>query len=252
MAPMPKTRPVDPRDGERVPKYLVIRNWVLGQISDGTFPRGAQLPSEHEIMARFEVSRVTARQAFDELRASGVVEARRGKGYFVSGLFATASLERLQSFGEMMAPLGVETHSDVLELREIPADRSVAEALRVDVGSDVVHMARARKAGSTLISLDIGYLPLAVGRKLMLLDLSRQDVFLLMEKRLDIEIGYADLTLSVDEVPNTLAPLLAVKPKDCVLCLKRLTLSNSGEPLMFERIYARLDVLQFRLRVPRW
>ncbi|MDX2290271.1 MAG: GntR family transcriptional regulator [Hyphomicrobiaceae bacterium] len=249
---MPKTRPAEPRDGERLPKYLVIRNWVLGQISDGTFVRGTQLPSEHDVMTQFGVSRVTARQAFDALRVSGVVEARRGKGYFVSGLCATASLERLQSFGEMMAPLGVATHSDVLGLMEIPADRHVADALRVDAGSAVIHLARARKAGSTLISLDIGYLPRAIGRKLMLLDLARQDVFLLMEKRLDIEIGYADLTLAVEEVPAALAPLLGVKAKDRVLCLKRLTLSNSGEPLMFERIYARLDVLQFRVRVPRW
>lgn len=57
-------------------KYAAIREWLTRAISDGTFPPGALLPSEHHLMARFDVSRVTVRQAIDALRASGLVETR--------------------------------------------------------------------------------------------------------------------------------------------------------------------------------
>lgn len=242
----------DARDRERVPKYLAIRNWLVDRIANGEFARGEQLPSEHEVMAQFAVSRVTARQAFDDLRSMGMVEAKRGKGYFVSRLLATASLERLQSFGEMMAALGVETHSDVLELSEGECDAATAEGLGLTVGTVVTRIGRSRIAGGTTVSVDIGALPLEIGRKLMMLDLARSDVFHLMEQQLGLEIGFADLTLDVVEVPAEIKHALGVSEQDHVLRLKRRTLSDSGEVLMFEYIYARLDRLQFRVRIPRW
>jgi len=237
---------------ERTLKYVAIRNWLAGRISRGEFARGEQLPSEHEIMAQFSVSRVTARQAFDELRRMGVIEARRGKGYFVSSLRASASLERLQSFGEMMAPLGIETHSDVLELSEIPASRDVSEALGLPEGEIVTQLVRARIAGGTVVSIDSSCYPLAIGRKLMLLDLAHKDVFILMEQRLDIELGYADVTLDVAPAPPGHARFLGLGEGQEVLRLRRKTHENTGQPLAFERIYARLDALTFHVRVARW
>lgn len=236
----------------RMVKYIIIRDWIADRIASGEFASGAQLPSEHDIMELFQVSRVTVRQAFDQLRALGMIEARRGKGYFVNRLLATAQLERLQSFGEMMAPLGVPTHSDVINLREIIPDAATARELRVDPAASVLRMVRARIAGGTTVSLDESYLPLSIGRKLMLLDLARQDAFVLMEKRLGIEIGYADLTFSVAAVPPTMAPLLPIAPDELVIRLKRLTFDSAGQPIMFEHIYARIDMLQFRVRTPRW
>lgn len=242
----------DARNRDKVPKYVAIRNWLIDGIAAGDFARGEQLPSEHDIMARFSVSRVTARQAFDDLRSAGMVEARRGKGYFVSRLLATASLERLQSFGEMMADLGVETHSNVFELAERPCDPATAEELGVPAGSIVTMIGRSRIAGGTTVSVDIGAVPLHVGRMLMLLDLAHQDIFHLMEQGLQLEIGYADVVLDVADVPAGLAKVLGIGEGDQVLRLKRRTVSNSGEVLMFEFIYARLDRLQFRVRIPRW
>lgn len=241
-----------PPAGDRMPKYKAIRNWLVDRIANGDFARGEQLPSENDIMAQFAVSRVTARQAFDELRASGMVEARRGKGYFVKRLMATASLERLQSFGEVMADLGVTTHSQVIELAEVACDAQSAEALRLAPGTITTRLARSRIAGGTTVSVDIGVLPVEIGRKLMLLDLGRNDIFHLMEQRLGLEIGYADLTIDAVEVPGHIAGLLGVAADAQVLRLKRRTHSNEGDVLMFEYIYARLDRLQFHVRLPRW
>lgn len=235
-----------------LPKYVQIRNFISERIASGEYARGAQLPSEHEVMARFAVSRVTVRQAFDALRTMGLVEARRGRGHFVSRLQATANLERLQSFGEMMAPLGMPTRSDVVELREIEANGDVLTHLSLDAGTTVTHLARVRLAGNSVISLDVSYLPLSIGRRLMHLDLARQDVYLLMERRLAIEVGYADVTLDVAPLPSRFAHLLSVSEDANVLRLQRVTYANSSAPVMFEYIYARLDMLQFQVRIPRW
>lgn len=236
----------------RTLKYITVRNWLAERIANGEFAAGQQLPSEREVMDLFGVSRVTARQAFDELRRSGVVESRQGKGYFVSHFRATASLERLQSFGEMMAPLGVETHSNVLELLEIAPDDTVASALQLAQGDAVTRIARTRIAGGTAVSLDISFYPIDIGRKLMVLDLARRDVFLLMEQRLGIELGYADVTLDVEAVSPEHGKFLGVEIGQPVLRLRRLTFDNNGRPLAFEMIYCRLEAMTFQARLGRW
>jgi len=196
--PQPSSRKPGTRPTRNL-KYEVIRSWISERIASGEFACGEQLPSEHDIMDRFSVSRVTARQAFDALRRAGLVDARRGKGYFVARPRANASLERLQSFGEMMAPLGLATHSQVIELLEVPAADDVAQALGVEAGATVMRLARSRMAGTAVVSLDVGYYPQALGRRLMLLDLANEDVFLLMENVIGIELGYADVALEVQQ-----------------------------------------------------
>lgn len=236
----------------KVPKYIAIRNWLLDRIVSGEIQRGEQLPSEHAIMELFEVSRVTVRQALDELKAMKLVEARRGKGYFASRLHAVQNLERLQSFGEVMAPLKLETRSDVIELLIVAADAEVAEYLRINRDDAAVRLARTRIAGGSVVSLDISYYPEHIGKKLMHLDLSHEDVFHLMERQLSIELGYADVILTAVPVAKRHAEYLQVKEGEEVMQLRRIVYDDSGVPVAYERLYSRLDTLEFRARIPRW
>lgn len=52
-------------------------------IQDGSWPPGSKLPSESELMAAFEVSRVSVRSAVQRLRGLGIVVSHQGKGTFV-------------------------------------------------------------------------------------------------------------------------------------------------------------------------
>lgn len=236
----------------RIPKYIAIRDWLSRKIAGGDFARGEQLPSEHELMETFAVSRVTVRQALNDLRQYGVIESRRGKGYFVSRLTAVHNLQRLQSFGEIMAPLGVKTRSDVIGLSEEPASREVAVALGIELTEIVTRIERLRIAGDTVISLDISFFPLDVGKPLSTLDLENEDVFLLLESRLGIELGFADLTIDVMAASNRQAKCLGLGQKEQLLCIRRLTHDATGRGIDYERIYARLDAMQFRARLGRW
>jgi GntR family transcriptional regulator len=232
-------------------KYLVIRDWLVDRMARGEIARGARLPSEHELMAQFAVSRVTTRQALDALRGLGLVQSRHGKGHFASGVTAVHNLQRLQSFGEMMAPMGVATHSNVLELAETPATKEVAAALRVSPGERVTQIVRTRLAARTVISLDVSFFPVDVGRKLIGLDLANEDIFLLLERELGIELGYADIVIDVVPVAKRYARFLGVDGGGAVLRIRRLTLDNDGRSLDYEHIFARLDALSFHVRVPR-
>ena len=64
------------------PKFLTIYNTLYKEIQIGKYPSGHALPTEKELCARFDVSRMTLRQAIKLLAEDGIVEYKR-KGHFV-------------------------------------------------------------------------------------------------------------------------------------------------------------------------
>jgi len=233
-------------------KYVAVRDTLRDEIIRGVFAEDDKLPSESELEARFGVSRVTVRLALDELRASGLIESRQGKGYYVRRLQVVQDLGRLQGVGEIMAPLGIDVRSEVIEQCEIPATTELHKRLLVEKGAPVVRISRVRIVGGAALSYDVSHFPIDIGQKLMRLDLGRVDIFALLERDLGIEIGYADITLNVVTADEVLAPRLGIAKGDPLVRIVRLTHDRNGKPIDFEHLYARPDSFQFRVRGPRW
>ncbi|KRF05263.1 GntR family transcriptional regulator [Arthrobacter sp. Soil782] len=57
---------------------------ILERIINGTYPPGEFLPSEGELAASTDVSRLTVREALKKLQAQNVVQVRRGLGTYVN------------------------------------------------------------------------------------------------------------------------------------------------------------------------
>jgi len=70
-------------DQAALPHYQKIATHIGEMIKYGDYRAGDRLPSESEIMARFDVSRGTARQALAVLQAQGLAQAAVGRGVFV-------------------------------------------------------------------------------------------------------------------------------------------------------------------------
>lgn len=66
------------------PKYKEVRDWVLTQIRLGNYALGDTLPTERELMKRFNVSRNPVQKAMTELAASGYVVRNRRQGTTVA------------------------------------------------------------------------------------------------------------------------------------------------------------------------
>jgi GntR family transcriptional regulator len=64
--------------------HLLISEKLRDRIEQGTYQPGEQLPSESQLMAEFDVSRTTIRQAIANLIHQGLVISYQGKGVFVT------------------------------------------------------------------------------------------------------------------------------------------------------------------------
>jgi len=67
----------------RQPKYQRIADALREAIRSGTYAPGDRLPGENDLMATYEVARMTARQALGVLQSEGLAESRKGAGVFV-------------------------------------------------------------------------------------------------------------------------------------------------------------------------
>ncbi|MET7284029.1 GntR family transcriptional regulator [Kribbella sp. NPDC005582] len=77
--------------------YEEICARLLDQIRRGALSPGDRVPSEMELAAEFEVSRITSKRALEVLREAGLVERVRGKGTFV--------VQQLPDLSEVTMPL---------------------------------------------------------------------------------------------------------------------------------------------------
>lgn len=63
--------------------YHSIAEQIMELINEGAFPPGSRLPGERELAERFDVSRVTIREAEIALQALGHVSIKTGSGVYV-------------------------------------------------------------------------------------------------------------------------------------------------------------------------
>jgi GntR family transcriptional regulator len=151
------------------PKHLAITNALREQCLD--LPAGSRLPSEKELAVRFEVSRMTVRQALDALAAEGRVERVPGSGTFVRRP-TVAMGPNLTSFTEDMRARGLLPHSRVVALEEVVAPPQVATDLGVEEDGKVIRMERLRFADDEPMCLEVAYLPMRFRRVLDEADLT--------------------------------------------------------------------------------
>lgn len=141
--------------------YQGIIAALQGDIAAGRFREGDRLPPERLLVERFQVSRLTIREAMIGMEILGLVEARRGSGVYVTappvggiaageldiGAFELTAARRLVE-GETAA-LAATTASgeDIAELEEI-LTRMVAEnaidVLRDEAADRDFHLGIAR------------------------------------------------------------------------------------------------------------
>lgn len=66
------------------PPFQFVADTLRTEIEDGQLDVGHRIPTQHELTARFDVSRATIQRALNELKATGYIESHQGLGTFVA------------------------------------------------------------------------------------------------------------------------------------------------------------------------
>lgn len=157
-------RSIAPHD--QLPLHLAISEKLREQILSGQYSPGEQLPSEHQLMEQFDVSRITVRRAIANLVSQGLVVAQRGKGVFVKEQQkVTRSLSNpLIFFDEDMSRQGVTATIRSLSFECVNAPQDVRRKLNLPATDKEIYCQKKVILTEQIpVALDITYIPLDIG-----------------------------------------------------------------------------------------
>ena len=152
-----------PADDTTLPEATSITDAVVHRLEDlvlGELEPGAELPSEAELAARFEVSRLTVREAARSLQARGLVQTRHGRRTMVAhpnaapiGGFFTAAVRRdpRQLLDLLEVRRALEVH--IASLAAVQAGRAAVSAMELALAA----MREAADDPVALHETDIGF-----------------------------------------------------------------------------------------------
>ena len=114
---------------------------------------GDYLPAESQLAARYEVNRHTLRRAIDQLVEKGWVQRRQGIGVLVLMRPFDYPLNSQARFSQNLLDQGSHPTSERLLAVLRPASNTVAEALGVTEGENIIHLRTLRRVNGIAVCL---------------------------------------------------------------------------------------------------
>ncbi|WP_374446209.1 GntR family transcriptional regulator [Stella sp.] len=239
-----------------VPAYYRIYQVLRERIGAGQYPVGTRLPTDHEIMAEFGVSRHTARSAVEELVTRQLVRRFPGRGTFILESnpakpdWSARALEDLQ----ILDPEARFVLHGIGMLE--PGAAPVAAAmLRLEADQPVFRIAWSRVRPEGPIAYCAAHVPGALARRLppdlgTLLQTSR--TIPLIEKHCGVQAFRVRQVSSAVAADAEMAARLEMAPGTPVLLLQRTYFDVEGTPIYYSDLFVRSDRFQPRIELFRF
>ncbi|MCC7273993.1 MAG: FadR family transcriptional regulator [Alphaproteobacteria bacterium] len=122
----------------------LVFDQIIAEIREGRLRPGDRLPSEHELVAMFEVGRSSVREALRGLVTLGLIETRPGRGAVVA-LQADSPLAALRRDVDL-EQLSRRALLDLLEVRDALESRAAALAAERATAEDIERLRRCHGA----------------------------------------------------------------------------------------------------------
>lgn len=238
-------------DPPGLPLYRRIQGDVRERIASGELAPGSQLETEQELMARYDVSRATVRQALGGLVADGLLEIRRGLGTFVRPRPAVMEhrLGGFYTFSREIERHGRTPGTRVGSLRLEPADAHVAAVLGIEVGAPVVALGRTRLADEDPIVTETSYLPAARFPGLEQVDFGQVRLYDTLTSRYGVQPVRARETFEPVLLGPDEARALGGHRGDPALRVERTTYDAEGSVIEYCRSTLRADRYRYSVEL---
>jgi DNA-binding GntR family transcriptional regulator len=139
------------------PAYRKIADALRRKISNGKYPPGALLPTEHELCAAYCVSRHTARDALRLLTDDGLIERRRGAGSIVADVAKGGFTQSLTGLDDLLQ-YARDARLQIVGLKPAKTFTAEMEGLRLDSQADWIRIEGFRGDASRPIALTTIYI----------------------------------------------------------------------------------------------
>lgn len=230
-----------------VAMYRQLGTQLRDAILRGDYKVDGKLPTETELIRRFGVSRITARQAVDALVREGLVVRRQGKGTFVTAPTVHHDLMDLRGIYDGLVAQGLAPKTRLLAIRRALPPPDVAARMgkpkRKLLHWRRLYLLRGKPFAVSVVHLDTGR------AKVSEAEVAEHPTYSILEKLLDERIARADVSIRYAPATRELARDLQLAAGAPLMLLERVSYNAQGAPLEHSLYYARAEAYEFSLAV---
>ena len=222
--------------------YEQIAQQLLTEIQQGHFGALGKLPSESELVERFQVSRVTIRLALAKLGDDGVVERKQGKGTFVAAQQVRHDLDALRSFHDSLLLQGLAPTMRLLAHRRVAVPDELTELF----SEACVMVERLHYVDDEPIAFARSYLTAELA-DVDWPSVEQEPLYSVLERVTGHPVVRADMAIRAREADKKLAEHLGIKRGTALLVMQRTSWFDEQQCCDRTTFYIRPERYEFVL-----
>ena len=234
-----------------VPLHISISEKLRQQIEAGDYLPGEKLPSEHQLMEAFSVSRITVRRAVANLVSQGLAKAQQGRGVFVTPRQKVAySLASPLVFLERdLARKGIQFTFENITFRKVRPSSAVQTCLQLPDKSTVYLQKKLLHMDGVVGAVDVSYLVLELGQQFGA-QLKRQMTFPTLESH-GIVIAQIDAVIECTHADYEISGYLEVPLGQPLIVYRYTAYTHDQHPILHGETISRADRFCYSLSLEK-
>lgn len=200
------------------PKYELIENMLIDDINNKKLLPGQSLPSETELIEKFNVSRITVRRAMDNLYRKGYIEKKQGKRGYVRENTKIQELSKIYSYTEEILRQNMTPTRKVIKSCLRLCNEKEMANLELDKTSAVFYLERLINADDKPLCFTKTVLPYYLFEDIEKIDFSLDSLYDTIENKYNIKITTSMLKIKAVLPPKEISAFLDIE-KDIPLIL---------------------------------
>lgn len=230
-----------------LPLYEQIKRRVLVMIL-GWQQESERFHTDNELSEQFGVSRMTVRQAVQELVDEGYLRRVPGLGTFVCAPKIDEQFTSAMDFIDQWAMKGRPLSLKVLYCAREAATAQMAAELQLAQDGQVWNILRLRTVQHVPISIDYRYINAALVPEIQASEVAEGSLLDVIGRR--VELAYGDLKVEAAAVREEHADYLGLLPGDPILTRHLVYCDIQGRPVMAGVSHYRADQVRYSVRIP--
>lgn len=230
--------------------YQIIEQDIKDRIEEGFLQNGDMIESENVLKEMYNVSRMTVRQALNNLVNDGYLYRHKGKGTFVNSNKLEKKIYGLVGFTEEMRRINRVPTNKTISFELITADDKINRKLALNNNEQVYYLQRIRYGDGIPVLYEHMYLPSSLFKDLTI-DVFDHSFYDYVEKKCNYRISYCTQKLEAMVMDDEKARFLETTKGSALLYCSSISYLDSGRPFEYVRSFYRGDQYRFIHRALR-
>ncbi len=234
--------------GSKEKLYVQIYSILSEKIENGEWAAGTQIPTEDELCRIYEVSKITVREAIQELVREGYLVRQQGKGTFVTYSLPSLGVVMRTRLTEDIYGGEVKVQKQIIEKGIRGGEENIRQLLMTE--DDVYYFLVKKTVGDEQCYEEI-FIPVHILPDIDKEEIDKKSLYDLIEEKGSKKIFRVVQTMEVANLHDKINLLVNLKEGSPAMLITRLLKGSDGSPIAYTRFIGNITKHKVQMEFER-